>query len=460
MSSNLRQRRPTDYEENDNTRKNKRENWSFEIPDESEEPLPIQSSFQSERKQTVSYSNIDYRSNDPPPSQNRSIVIYPSPSFSYSQILSTLNSWIYSLLQSFWSFTSTITHPSSSSNSSSSSFLSLIFSSISSASQSSGILSESQKIQLKNFSEQILQLKYDSNNQTHETMLYELWSLSFTEEKLKSRRSEQWKRLGFQGTDPATDWRGSGLFGLSNLLFFASSYPKQYQTMLRTQEEREKRVALSGYPFAIAGLNVIFFLYQWLSLALPSSSSSSQARLQRTEQCNHDALRNLLDLLFPPDLPIPVSMAPSINNPNDVEPFHQTYLPHSPSSPSLSYDNYSNPYPSRDPISPSLSSTSVSTLSVHSSTNRLSPNSSSSSPLFSLSLSLSPSVEYSVNVFHELFCLGFRILDDEWKLRDATYMSFPTILSSTKERLERLLASGDLSSLSLLVRRNRLCLLD
>lgn len=32
--------------------------------------------------------------------------------------------------------------------------------------------------------------------------------------------SEEWKRLGFQGTDPGTDFRGMGLFGLNQLLFF------------------------------------------------------------------------------------------------------------------------------------------------------------------------------------------------------------------------------------------------
>lgn len=38
-------------------------------------------------------------------------------------------------------------------------------------------------------------------------------------EKLTSRVSEQWKDLGFQGNDPATDFRGMGLFGLSCLQY-------------------------------------------------------------------------------------------------------------------------------------------------------------------------------------------------------------------------------------------------
>ena len=38
-------------------------------------------------------------------------------------------------------------------------------------------------------------------------------------EKLTSRVSPQWKELGFQGNDPATDFRGMGLFGLMCLQY-------------------------------------------------------------------------------------------------------------------------------------------------------------------------------------------------------------------------------------------------
>ena len=38
-------------------------------------------------------------------------------------------------------------------------------------------------------------------------------------EKLTSRVSPQWKELGFQGIDPATDFRGMGVFGLMCLQY-------------------------------------------------------------------------------------------------------------------------------------------------------------------------------------------------------------------------------------------------
>lgn len=41
----------------------------------------------------------------------------------------------------------------------------------------------------------------------HEQMLLDLWSSTFPNEKLTGRISAQWGKLGFQGTDPATDFR-------------------------------------------------------------------------------------------------------------------------------------------------------------------------------------------------------------------------------------------------------------
>ena len=38
------------------------------------------------------------------------------------------------------------------------------------------------------------------------------------DKKLDSRISGQWGELGFQGNDPATDFRGMGVLGLDQLL--------------------------------------------------------------------------------------------------------------------------------------------------------------------------------------------------------------------------------------------------
>ena len=69
-----------------------------------------------------------------------------------------------------------------------------------------------------------ISIAYDKNNTQHEDLLIELWKFSFPKEQLDNRVSPKWKQLGFQGTDPMTDFRGAGIFGLNNLLYLASNY--------------------------------------------------------------------------------------------------------------------------------------------------------------------------------------------------------------------------------------------
>ena len=49
-------------------------------------------------------------------------------------------------------------------------------------------------------------------------MLDRLWKNLRGDEQLKARKTEQWIDIGFQGKDPATDFRGAGLYGLTQLL--------------------------------------------------------------------------------------------------------------------------------------------------------------------------------------------------------------------------------------------------
>ena len=48
--------------------------------------------------------------------------------------------------------------------------------------------------------------------------MVQLWNNLQPKVALKERISEQWTLIGFQGTDPATDFRGMGLLGLLNLV--------------------------------------------------------------------------------------------------------------------------------------------------------------------------------------------------------------------------------------------------
>ena len=59
-------------------------------------------------------------------------------------------------------------------------------------------------------------------------------------------RSELWKDYGFQGMDPATDFRGAGLLGARCIIWMCVEEPDISRAMLDT-----------GYPFAIAVINVV-----------------------------------------------------------------------------------------------------------------------------------------------------------------------------------------------------------
>ena len=51
------------------------------------------------------------------------------------------------------------------------------------------------------------------------------------------RRGPHWKEIGFQGSDPSTDFRGAGLLGLQNLVDFASRYPLYATDVLRASNQ-------------------------------------------------------------------------------------------------------------------------------------------------------------------------------------------------------------------------------
>ena len=72
---------------------------------------------------------------------------------------------------------------------------------------------------------------YDRTNDDHEALLLQLWSnlkpnevmiiFFANQQELIARETDQWGDIGFQGRDPATDFRGLGLLSLSNLCYYA-----------------------------------------------------------------------------------------------------------------------------------------------------------------------------------------------------------------------------------------------
>ena len=94
------------------------------------------------------------------------------------------------------------------------------------------------------------------------------------------RRSEQWKELGFQGTDPTTDLRGGGFIALEHLLRFVVS---------------SRSVASDPcFPLAVASINCTaillrhFGLHPTLVMPFPGGAAAPE--------CSTAALHSLLVL--------------------------------------------------------------------------------------------------------------------------------------------------------------------
>ncbi|MGH0140474.1 UNVERIFIED_CONTAM: hypothetical protein FKN15_071989 [Acipenser sinensis] len=109
---------------------------------------------------------------------------------------------------------------------------------------------------------------YDSENPEHEEILLKLWKLLRPDAPLKGRITKQWCEIGFQGDDPKTDFRGMGLLGLLNLVYFAEhdsvtalqvlhdSLQPNYSKMSKLEWEKKKFDKAIGYSFAIVSINI------------------------------------------------------------------------------------------------------------------------------------------------------------------------------------------------------------
>lgn len=108
-----------------------------------------------------------------------------------------------------------------------------------------------------------LETVFDGARLDHQETLKALWYAAFPDSDLHGLLSDQWKIMGWQGSDPSTDFRGGGFVSLENLLFFAKRFPKTFQQLLCKEGGRR---ATWEYPFAVAGVNITFMLIQMLDL--------------------------------------------------------------------------------------------------------------------------------------------------------------------------------------------------
>ncbi|XP_032661189.1 ELMO domain-containing protein 2 isoform X2 [Chelonoidis abingdonii] len=107
--------------------------------------------------------------------------------------------------------------------------------------------------------ENLRKVPYDSDNEEHEKQLIQLWNLLMPHENLKARITKQWCDIGFQGDDPKTDFRGMGMLGLVNLVYFSKHYTSEARQILSHSNH-----AKLGYSYAIVGINLTEMAYSLL----------------------------------------------------------------------------------------------------------------------------------------------------------------------------------------------------
>ncbi|KAK9188146.1 hypothetical protein WN944_019545 [Citrus x changshan-huyou] len=171
---------------------------------------------------------------------------------------------------------------------------------------------------------QRLEVPFDGSQVEHQDALKQLWRLAYPGRELPPLKSELWKEMGWQGTDPSTDFRGGGFISLENLIFFAKKYPvcpfleidmdlfylKQlrfYYLLLevvgrdsfqRLLHKQDGTRAEWEYPFAVAGINISFMLIQMLDLQSGKPSSSAGIRFLELLEKDEMAFDNLYCVAF------------------------------------------------------------------------------------------------------------------------------------------------------------------
>jgi hypothetical protein len=97
---------------------------------------------------------------------------------------------------------------------------------------------------------------YSSANTKHEEMLEQLWAnLKPNVRRSGGRITKEWGEIGFQGTDPMSDFRGMGVLSLIQLIHFSAKYPVEAQAALA-----ESNHPTRWYPFSVTGINITGFM--------------------------------------------------------------------------------------------------------------------------------------------------------------------------------------------------------
>jgi hypothetical protein len=99
-------------------------------------------------------------------------------------------------------------------------------------------------------------MAYDSKNEAHEAKLMKLWELLRPGVRLRARICPDWQEIGFQGHDPATDFRSMGVLGLDHLIQFSQDYKAHSSKILGDSVSHR-----NWFSYAITSLHMTFDAY-------------------------------------------------------------------------------------------------------------------------------------------------------------------------------------------------------
>jgi len=142
---------------------------------------------------------------------------------------------------------------------------------------------------------QRLDVPYDCSSVKHQDALKELWRLAYPNRQVPPLKSDLWKEMGWQNSDPATDFRAGGFMSLENLIYFARNYPDSFHKLLHKADGER---AEWEYPFAVAGVNISYMLVQMLDLQSGNMSTIAGAHFVRLLENDGAAFDNLFCVAF------------------------------------------------------------------------------------------------------------------------------------------------------------------
>jgi hypothetical protein len=102
---------------------------------------------------------------------------------------------------------------------------------------------------------------FDMQNSNHRVLLEAFWTnMKPGVVRSKEMLSEEWITLGFQGSDPGTDFRGMGLLGMQQLVYFSQTRSTTALMILDESWNPDRQY----FPFAVVGINITAFVLELL----------------------------------------------------------------------------------------------------------------------------------------------------------------------------------------------------